>query len=229
MREVDAPGLEALIKVGSSRPVDDTYCAHILAGTAARTHSRHVAGAVCDGDADHGGRQYPLAYQRADPASGRAGLWHVLLRRLSSQSIVECARPANHAGVRGSRGVRDQPRSRDRGSRRTQARTDRRRHRTGPVLDRLSADPGHAQPAGRRLRMPDPVFRSAEPAAQRMVRRGRRSRPRDGAGTGGHSRRPRRPGIASGAPASGDECVGGNGHEPRIRRSHERTAVRRRS
>ncbi|MDB5576827.1 MAG: diguanylate phosphodiesterase domain with sensor [Bradyrhizobium sp.] len=32
MREVDAPGLEALVKVGSSRPKNDTYCAHILAG-----------------------------------------------------------------------------------------------------------------------------------------------------------------------------------------------------
>ncbi|HEV7268022.1 MAG TPA: EAL domain-containing protein [Falsiroseomonas sp.] len=31
-REVDAPGLEALIKVGDSRSLDDVYCRHILAG-----------------------------------------------------------------------------------------------------------------------------------------------------------------------------------------------------
>lgn len=31
-REVDAPGLEALIKPGDSRPLDDVYCRHILAG-----------------------------------------------------------------------------------------------------------------------------------------------------------------------------------------------------
>ncbi len=31
-REVDAPGLEALIKVGDSQSLDDVYCRHILAG-----------------------------------------------------------------------------------------------------------------------------------------------------------------------------------------------------
>ena len=31
-REVDAPGLEALIKVGDSHSMDDTYCRHILEG-----------------------------------------------------------------------------------------------------------------------------------------------------------------------------------------------------
>jgi len=31
-REVDAPGLEALIKVGDSRSLDDVYCRHILEG-----------------------------------------------------------------------------------------------------------------------------------------------------------------------------------------------------
>lgn len=31
-REVDAPGLEALIKVGDSLPLDQVYCRHILAG-----------------------------------------------------------------------------------------------------------------------------------------------------------------------------------------------------
>lgn len=31
-REVDAPGLEALIKVGDSHSLDDVYCRHILAG-----------------------------------------------------------------------------------------------------------------------------------------------------------------------------------------------------
>jgi EAL domain-containing protein (putative c-di-GMP-specific phosphodiesterase class I) len=31
-REVDAPGLEALIKVGDSHPLDDVYCRHILEG-----------------------------------------------------------------------------------------------------------------------------------------------------------------------------------------------------
>lgn len=31
-RTVDAPGLEALIKPGDSRPLDDVYCRHILAG-----------------------------------------------------------------------------------------------------------------------------------------------------------------------------------------------------
>lgn len=31
-REVDAPGLEALIKVGDSRSLDDVYCRHILSG-----------------------------------------------------------------------------------------------------------------------------------------------------------------------------------------------------
>lgn len=31
-REVDAPGLEALIKVGDSRPLEQVYCRHILAG-----------------------------------------------------------------------------------------------------------------------------------------------------------------------------------------------------
>lgn len=31
-RVVDAPGLEALIKPGDSRPLDDVYCRHILAG-----------------------------------------------------------------------------------------------------------------------------------------------------------------------------------------------------
>jgi EAL domain-containing protein (putative c-di-GMP-specific phosphodiesterase class I) len=31
-RAVDAPGLEALIKPGDSRPLDDVYCRHILAG-----------------------------------------------------------------------------------------------------------------------------------------------------------------------------------------------------
>ncbi len=31
-REVDAPGLEALIKPGDSRPLEDVYCLHILAG-----------------------------------------------------------------------------------------------------------------------------------------------------------------------------------------------------
>ncbi|MBP0439045.1 EAL domain-containing protein [Tianweitania sediminis] len=31
-REVDAPGLEALIKVGDKRPLDEVYCRHILAG-----------------------------------------------------------------------------------------------------------------------------------------------------------------------------------------------------
>ncbi len=31
-REVDAPGLEAMIKVGDSRSLDDVYCRHILAG-----------------------------------------------------------------------------------------------------------------------------------------------------------------------------------------------------
>lgn len=31
-REVDAPGLEALIKPGDSRPLEDVYCPHILAG-----------------------------------------------------------------------------------------------------------------------------------------------------------------------------------------------------
>lgn len=31
-RNVDAPGLEALIKVGDSRSLDDVYCRHILAG-----------------------------------------------------------------------------------------------------------------------------------------------------------------------------------------------------
>jgi EAL domain-containing protein (putative c-di-GMP-specific phosphodiesterase class I) len=31
-REVDAPGLEALIKPGDSRPLDEVYCRHILAG-----------------------------------------------------------------------------------------------------------------------------------------------------------------------------------------------------
>ena len=31
-RSVDAPGLEALIKPGDSRPLDDVYCRHILAG-----------------------------------------------------------------------------------------------------------------------------------------------------------------------------------------------------
>lgn len=31
-REVDAPGLEALIAPGDSRPLDDVYCRHILAG-----------------------------------------------------------------------------------------------------------------------------------------------------------------------------------------------------
>lgn len=31
-REVDAPGLEELIKPGDSRPLDDVYCRHILAG-----------------------------------------------------------------------------------------------------------------------------------------------------------------------------------------------------
>ncbi|OYX09456.1 MAG: hypothetical protein B7Z08_05145 [Sphingomonadales bacterium 32-68-7] len=31
-REVDAPGLEALIKVGDSRPLEEVYCRHILAG-----------------------------------------------------------------------------------------------------------------------------------------------------------------------------------------------------
>jgi EAL domain-containing protein (putative c-di-GMP-specific phosphodiesterase class I) len=32
LREVDAPGLEALVKVGSSRSLDDAYCGHILEG-----------------------------------------------------------------------------------------------------------------------------------------------------------------------------------------------------
>lgn len=32
MREVDAPGLEHMIKVGDSLPLDDVYCRHILAG-----------------------------------------------------------------------------------------------------------------------------------------------------------------------------------------------------
>lgn len=31
-REVDAPGLEALVKPGDSRPLDEVYCRHILAG-----------------------------------------------------------------------------------------------------------------------------------------------------------------------------------------------------
>jgi EAL domain-containing protein (putative c-di-GMP-specific phosphodiesterase class I) len=31
-REVDAPGLENLVKVGDSRPLDDVYCRHILEG-----------------------------------------------------------------------------------------------------------------------------------------------------------------------------------------------------
>jgi hypothetical protein len=31
-REVDAPGLEAVIKVGDSLSLDDIYCRHILAG-----------------------------------------------------------------------------------------------------------------------------------------------------------------------------------------------------
>ncbi len=31
-REVDAPGLEALIKPGYSRPLEDVYCPHILTG-----------------------------------------------------------------------------------------------------------------------------------------------------------------------------------------------------
>lgn len=31
-REVDAPGLEGLINVGDSRPLDEVYCRHILAG-----------------------------------------------------------------------------------------------------------------------------------------------------------------------------------------------------
>ncbi|MDP3689775.1 MAG: hypothetical protein Q8R73_02005, partial [Bradyrhizobium sp.] len=31
-REVDAPGLEALIKVGDSRSLEDVYCRHILEG-----------------------------------------------------------------------------------------------------------------------------------------------------------------------------------------------------
>ena len=31
-REVDAPGLEAMIKVGDARSLDDIYCRHILAG-----------------------------------------------------------------------------------------------------------------------------------------------------------------------------------------------------
>lgn len=31
-RNVDAPGLEALIKPGDSRPLDDVYCRHIIAG-----------------------------------------------------------------------------------------------------------------------------------------------------------------------------------------------------
>lgn len=31
-REVDAPGLEALIKVGDAMPLEQVYCRHILAG-----------------------------------------------------------------------------------------------------------------------------------------------------------------------------------------------------
>lgn len=31
-REVDAPGLESLIKVGDSHSLDDVYCRHILEG-----------------------------------------------------------------------------------------------------------------------------------------------------------------------------------------------------
>jgi len=80
-REVDAPGLEALIKVGDSHSLDDVYCRHILEGRLPelipdtslsrlqwRCRSR---------------RRLALApISACDPASGRSSLWHVLLCRL---------------------------------------------------------------------------------------------------------------------------------------------------
>jgi hypothetical protein len=80
-REVDAPGCEALIKVGDSFSLQDVYCQHILEGripelmpdTAEVRQLRH---------ADHRRRADRRPYERADPAAGRSRLRHVLLSEL---------------------------------------------------------------------------------------------------------------------------------------------------
>lgn len=152
MREVDAPGLEALIRVGSSRPVDETYCAHILAGrlpelipdtsqepfamampiTAAANIRSHISVPIRLPDGRIFGMFCCVGFQ-ADPSLNARDLQ--TMRAFADLVAFEIHRDLEIAEAAGCK----------------RERIGGRRHRTRPVLDRLSADPRHAQPAGRGL------------------------------------------------------------------------------
>ena len=87
-REVDAPGLEAMIKPGDSRSLDEVYCRHILEGRLPELIPDTSSRAGRDSDADHTRGSDRQAYERPDPDAGWQRLRHVLLPRLQARSFT---------------------------------------------------------------------------------------------------------------------------------------------
>ena len=106
-REVDAPGLEAVIKPGNSQSLDDIFCRHILEG--------RLPELIPDTSAEPLAMSLPImqkvpigqAHERSDPHAGRQRLRHVLLPRLCARPLAAQARPQHDARVRRSRGIRN--------------------------------------------------------------------------------------------------------------------------
>lgn len=108
-REVDAPGLEAVIKVGDSLSLDDIYCRHILAGRLPQlmgdTSTEAVAMALPITTA------VPIrqARERADTPWRWPCLRDVLLPWPPARPFAQRAGPADDESVRRPGSLRDQP------------------------------------------------------------------------------------------------------------------------